>query len=468
MQLMKSITLKRIKALGIRKRVITLLLLSFLATSFFNYINAQDNDPYSRYGIGTLTPGNNVISRGMGGLAAAYSDPLSVNFVNPASYSSFKTFIEQKSKKSASGRVILDVGINFTSRTLRENSLPEKFTSTDGYFSHVQVGIPLKQNWGLSFGIRPVSRIYYKIRTRSLLTDPNTHLPIDSAINEYTGDGGAFLPTVGTGFAIKNLSFGVNVGYLFGHRDFSSKLSLFNDSTSYKQGNFETKTSYGNLFYSAGMQYKIKLNKTTSLTVGTYGNFQQKLNASEDLIRETFVRSSTGADIGLDSAYTQSGIKGKIIYPAQYGIGFTASRESGTKTAGWLVGVDFVQNKWSNYRYYGTQDSVKDNWELRIGGQLMPVPKNNYFSNVAYRAGISFGPDYLHIQNKIPQFAVTFGLGLPIANYNRQAIGQFSMLNLSFEYIKRGNNNNLLKENLLRFSAAFNLSDLWFRKRKYD
>jgi hypothetical protein len=42
------------------------------------------------------------------------------------------------------------------------------------------------------------------------------------------------------------------------------------------------------------------------------------------------------------------------------------------------------------------------------------------------------------------------------------------MLNLAFEYLKRGNNNNLLKENLFRFSVGLNLSDLWFGKRKYD
>jgi hypothetical protein len=468
MLLAKSITLKKIKALGIGHGSINLLLLSLIASVSLSRVQAQDNSPYSRYGIGTLTPSTNVVNRAMGGISAAYNDLLSVNFTNPASYSTFKLYQEARSKNTISGRVILDAGIDFSNRTLREGTQPDKFTSGDGYFSYVQVGIPLKKNWGLSFGIRPVSRIYYKINQQEVLTDPNSHLPIDSALTQFTGDGGAFLPTIGTGFAIKNLSLGVNMGYLFGRKDFSSKRGLFNDSTNYKEGNYETKTSFGSIFFSAGLQYKINLNKTTTLTLGAYGNMEQKLNASQDIIRETFVRNSSGADVTLDSVYSQKDIKGKIVYPAHYGVGITFERRQEDNLGGWLFGVDLVQNKWSNYRFYNTIDSVRDNWELHIGGQLMPAPKKNYFSNVAYRAGLVFGPDYIHVGSNMSQFGVSFGVGLPVTNYNRQAPGQFTMLNLAFEYLKRGNNNNLLKENLFRFSVGLNLSDLWFGKRKYD
>ena len=48
---------------------------------------AQENSPYSRYGIGDLVPNHNVLSRGMGGIAAGYADNFSVNFTNPAALS---------------------------------------------------------------------------------------------------------------------------------------------------------------------------------------------------------------------------------------------------------------------------------------------------------------------------------------------------------------------------------------------
>ena len=64
-----------------------------LASTLGGSLSAQDNSPYSRYGIGDLHPNSNILNRGMGGISAAYADPLSVNFVNPASYASFKTFL---------------------------------------------------------------------------------------------------------------------------------------------------------------------------------------------------------------------------------------------------------------------------------------------------------------------------------------------------------------------------------------
>jgi hypothetical protein len=47
-------------------------------------------------------------------------------------------------------------------------------------------------------------------------------------------------------------------------------------------------------------------------------------------------------------------------------------------------------------------------------------------------------------------------------------MNQSTMVNLAFEYSKRGNNDNLLKENMFRVSLGFNFTDLWFGKKKYD
>src|SRR5690349_4070091 len=86
----------------------------------FSFVNAQDNSPYSRYGLGNLFPRMNVINRGMGGISAAYSDVLSVNYNNPASYANFQVNVEPRSNEVASARVVLDAGINFSSRKLAE------------------------------------------------------------------------------------------------------------------------------------------------------------------------------------------------------------------------------------------------------------------------------------------------------------------------------------------------------------
>jgi hypothetical protein len=267
---------------------------TFLLLFSFYFSNAQDNSPYSRYGLGNAVPGTNITTRGMGSISAGYADVLSVNFNNPASYSTFQTFVEERSKKLVSGRVLLDVGVNVESRTLRVPNKPEKFTSSNALFSYVQIGMPLRKNWGLSFGLRPLSRVSYKIGQREKLFDPRTGLAIDSAFTEFSGDGGSYLPSVGTGFAIKNFSAGVNVGYLFGRKESSTRRSLFNDSVAYHNSNHRTSTSFGDVYLNGGLQYRIDFNgnksasKQTFLRLGISGNLQQDIKASQDIVRETF------------------------------------------------------------------------------------------------------------------------------------------------------------------------------------
>lgn len=451
---------------------------SVILSSIFlsNAAFSQDNSPYSRYGIGDMVPSTNVNSRSMGGISAGYNDPFSINFNNPASYGSFQAFREQTSRKMSYGRAILDVGLNIENRTLRAPNSTEKFTASNVLFSHVQLGVPLRPNWGLSFGLRPISRVSYKISSVEKIFDPNSGLPIDSAGTLNEGDGGAYMASLGTGFKIdlnkkktQSISFGINGGYLFGKKDYSTRRSILNDTVAYTSGNFETKTSFGNINFNAGMQYQVLFKeRKMSLTLGVFGNWKQNLNATQDIIRETYVYDETQGNVRLDSVSDQTGIKGKIIYPSSYTAGFVLEKYPSAKASGWLVGVDFAQNRWDEYRFYGQVDNtVKNNWQLRIGGQLAPIPKTSYFSNVRYRAGVFFGPDYIHINRELPVMGASFGLGLPLVPANRQ-IQQVTFINLGFEYSKRGNNSNLLKENLFRVSIGLSLSDLWFVKKKYD
>src|SRR5262245_27866424 len=178
MRLVKSITLR--------------ILLMTLGTQLVacGLLHAQDNSPYSRYGLGDITPSTNIVTRGMGSFSAAYADPFSVNFTNPASYSSFLAYLEERSKKYSSGRVLLDAALNFSNHTLREGSSLEKSTSSDALFSYLQVGVPLKKNWGFNFGLRQLTRIGYKVNDIERLYDPVTGQSIDSAVTQYEGDGG--------------------------------------------------------------------------------------------------------------------------------------------------------------------------------------------------------------------------------------------------------------------------------------
>src|SRR5580765_2826621 len=164
MQLVNIMMIPKHKLLGLLFFVIPLISL------------AQENSPYSRYGIGNITPSGNILNRAMGGISAGYADGptitsggtkgqalgQAINFLNPATYSNFIN-------------TTFDIGTEVASRTIKSTNPVDKFTANNAIISYIQIGIPLLNgnkkalkkdvSWGLNFGLKPVSRISYKIQT---------------------------------------------------------------------------------------------------------------------------------------------------------------------------------------------------------------------------------------------------------------------------------------------------------------
>jgi hypothetical protein len=442
-----------------RNTVFVLLLLLSGAASY-----AQSNSPYSRYGLGDVVPNTNVVNRGMGGVAVADTDFLHVNFNNPASYAYFQVGQDARTKKINSGRVILDAGINFENRTLREPNRAEKFTTSDLFFSYLQIGLPLRKNWGLAFGLRPLSHVGYKMNTVEHL---NAN---DSLLAENTGSGGVYLPSIGTGFAIKGFSVGVNLGYLFGRMETSVSKGMLSDTVFYYDALYKNETSFNHLYADAGFQFKHdfkydpKNEQHNYLIFGASGNLKQTLKATRNTTQGTFVNDPNGPLS--DTIFTKV-VKGEVVYPASYTIGFMFGTDS-KKNSNWQMGVDVVRTGWDSFRWFGQKDQVQSTTQVRAGGQFRPKASRAYASFVSYRAGFFAGQDYITAGGRLPSWGASFGMGLPIPNYNRLAITQRTVVNLSLEYSQRGNNKNVLKENNFRLSLGLNLGDLWFNKRKYD
>ena len=145
----------------------------------------------------------------MGGISAGIADPATVNFINPASYSNLVY-------------TTLDIGSQVDSRTLKSDDPQGKFTANNAIISYLQLGIPLLNgnkkavrkniSWGINFGLRPISKINYKISSSGRISN------IDSVLSLYEGNGGVNEAFLGTGVRIRNFSFGVNAGYLFGNK----------------------------------------------------------------------------------------------------------------------------------------------------------------------------------------------------------------------------------------------------------
>ena len=421
---------------------------------------SQENSPYSRYGMGDLVPKRNILNRTMGGISTGYSDFQTLNLSNPAALG----------KLSAT---IFDLGAEVDVRTLRSNISPDKFKSTNTLFSYLQVGFPLSSprmirkglGWGVSFGLKPLTRINYRINKAERLSG------IDSLNTLYEGTGGLNQVNLSTGFKIKNLSFGITGGYTFGSKDYSTKLAFINDSLVYYMSNTQKQTQITGFFAEAGLQYEIPLNNDPKnkkvLKLGISSAFKQNLDADRDDISATISFDGNGEPYDIDTVSFQNGVEGKVIIPAMHSAGFTYTDNH------WLFGADLDLANWTDYRHYGETDAVRNNWTLRVGAQYYPAkdntPSSKYWSFVKYRAGFYWGPDYIKLDVDRPSYAVSLGAGLPLTSFQQLRRGEYVTLNTGVEIGGRGNKDSQsMREGIFRFNIGISMNARWFQKIKYD
>jgi hypothetical protein len=438
-----------------------------IVSAFFIYsiASAQENSPYSRYGVGDMVPNQNIVNRGMGGISAGYSDYQSINFVNPASLGNI-------------GNTIFDLGGDIDIRNLKSNTSPQKFRSVNTLISYLQLGFPVasakmkkkERYWGVSFGLRPVTRINYKIESNSRLNG------VDSLNTLYEGSGGINQANISSGIRIKNFSIGFSTGYTFGSKDYSTQLNFISDSVAYIKSNTATKTRFGGAFLTTGMQYNIILKKgdssvkyKPSLRFGAYANLQQNLSANRDNISETIAYDGNGGFINIDTVSATNDIVGTVKLPATYGAGFTYTDRN------LLFGVDFEYTNWSAFRFYDQKDVVQNKYTIRVGAQYFPAkdntPASKYWSFVKYRTGFYYGNDYIKLEdNSRPEYGVTFGAGLPLTTLQRRSFySDVVVLNTGIEIGTRGNKQSQsLRENIVRFSVGISMNAQWFFKNKYQ
>lgn len=445
--------------------------LCFLVTGFtLLNANAQENSPFTRYGLGDFYNGSHAISRALGGLGVAYSDGTNnnvgqaINFMNPATYSNF--FM-----------VSYDLGLTIDTRNLRSENPAGKFRSNYFYPSYLGVGLPLNRlkGLGLAFGLRPLSRISYSVVNRERVAG-------DSLATIYEGSGGLNQAYVGIGKKWKNLSVGFNTGFNFGRREISTKKIFVSDSTFYYQSNSSTLTNFNGLFFNPGFQYEFSVGKKVNEQTKTTSNYMvrlggsamlaQGLSASQDQKRETYTESQAG-DITIDSVSYVDGIKGTIQMPSTYAGGITlhktASNNRGTFEM-WSIGAEYTTTQWNKYRFYNQTDQLVNSWQLKIGAQLCPDPLagRSYWSNVNYRVGAFIGKDYVDVDgNGLKHIGFSVGAGLPIKKWNNYD-RQFTVLNTALQFGKRGSGVNNITESYVQFTLGISLTDVWFQKRRYD
>lgn len=439
----------------LRNPIYLRILFFFILLHAIGFSYAQENSPYSRYGLGDLVPDRHISSRGMGGVAASYGDNQMISLNNPASLSCLTN-------------TIFDLGTEWDIHVLKSTFSTDKYKANNLVVSYVNIGLPLsgkkmlrKGNaLGLSFGLRPISRISYKIEQYGRIPG------VDSARTLYRGTGGLNQAFLGAGWKWGRLRAGLVVGYNFGNKNYSTRLSLINDSVYYYKSNSENLTTFSGLNATAGFIYEAPLGNG-SLRAGAYGTYFGDMNASRSTVNETFTYDGDAGTFGQDTITYEGGVEGKIRMPRFFGAGLSWSG------AHWMIGADFEKATWSDYSYYDRPDYVQDVWKFRFGMQYYPAaentPTSRYFQFVKYRAGFYYGPDYIRLDKNRNEFAVTAGASFPLTAFQLLRRGEFVYLNTGIEMGSRGDKESTsFRENIFRFCFGVSMTARWFQKPKYD
>ena len=196
-------------------KLVALLLFISISIDGFGQISTDNdipkrNSPYSSLGLGDPALQNYVPSLGMGGLGASFTDKFHVNLVNPASigFLNAATFEIGGFARAA----------DLTSDDFELNTFA-------GNFSYISLGFPLKNpinieldgkkpllDWRMNFSLTPFTDVGFTIQTNTPI--PETQ---DSLVSFFTGKGGTYKIAWTNAVKFKDLSVGLDLGYLFGN-----------------------------------------------------------------------------------------------------------------------------------------------------------------------------------------------------------------------------------------------------------
>ncbi len=454
------------------------------------------SNPYSRFGIGVLSPSGSVNHFAIGGITTPIIDPNAINIYNPASYANLSRTTLQLSGKGG----IQNITNGNSAETFRAGQVSEII------FGFKKQGA----RWGLTLGLVPYSTVGYNLTSPVVVNDTTL------ASYKYDGSGGINRLIVGFGRSVRlyklpkvnqsltgtarlndenrvkelrdslaivkpRLSVGANLNYLFGTLRQESRVE-FPTSRFFSTKN-TTKTTVLDFVFDAGVQYmmplkltwdKKKLKKGVYLNIGANYTLGSDLKAKNETIGEMYILSS-GRESVVDTSYVNPLQQGFVSIPARIAIGSSVvwAGQEGRTTA---LSFEYKNQDWSSFSS-SFQGSLSGSelgafTNLAIGLERTPrntEAANNIFERTTYRIGLRSTQTYLNIRDKnVTQEAVSAGLSIPILSSRSS-----SRFNFGVEFGRGGTTENgLLEEEFVNVQIGFSLTphflNPWFVQRRYD
>lgn len=376
--------------------------------------SAQAQSFYSSKGIGLVNYFVSGQSVGMGGIGLAYSDNLTVNYLNPAG--------------------LVSLPLTFISGNLTHQSIDLKRDTTSAALSNTNVTgfqfvIPIKTNViTMALGLNPYSTIEYSFAREDFLEDEIQYIEV------VEGDGGINTGTFSVAFRpFQKLQLGVTGIFYFGNLRQIWRVLFNSDEHVNTQDEVTQSFTAGNVRF--GFQYHV----LPGWTIGGVFTPSVTLDANNSVTLQGIKKFEDFPDSDLE-------------IPWSLGVG--TSVNLGKK---FLIGLDYYMQKWSESNLNGFVNDSK-----RIGAGMEYSAKgdrnSSYFKRMAYRAGFFYRDLGIEapLGQKVTEMFGTVGLGLPIK-------WSAARIDLALEAGRRGSTtNNPYQENIIRFSATVTAGEKWF------
>lgn len=480
-------------------------LTAIFTTLIISVYGQGTNSPYSAFGIGELNNTSYAAFASMGGISVSNSDSTIVNSNNPASYVFFNRH-----------QPVFQVGANGRMSWFSANGPDGEVNSTLGTFNlnQLQMGIPIKKNWGASIGVRPYSYTGYSIS--NYVYEDN--VPVQRFTNE--GEGGIRQAYLGVGFRvmdkmkdsihyyapvdssktgdsiihrkINKLSLGVNGQYYFG-----SSTRLRTVEFLYGGNGFNSKVDNSLRISSAGVELGLNYEHTFSkrhsdgrpisggtIAIGLTYSPRVQLRAYQDLFAYSYYYFGVGAEIINDTVEYVSDNQGTVTMPENYRFGLEYRIPSNNKDNSITrIGFEVNYQKWSAYsENFGSTSgdySLQDRLHIGLGYEFTPFgllrfsPQEKLFNRMSYRLGANYTITELNVNStSLSNYGMSFGLGWPLGIAEQGSVSNTTM-NFGLNVGRMGTmENNLIRETYLGMYFGISITpsprDGWFYKRKYD
>lgn len=419
-----------------KQQIITNLLFFCL---FFLHVSlpAQNriNMPYSIYGLGEIRFNHYYQNMGMAGLSQAYRSNMSINDVNPASYTAIDTT-----------SFVFDA----TMVTHFYGQKTSELTQYSDYISlgNISMGFPITRYWAVGAGIKPYSLMGYNIRDKDTLD-------LAGGVNYfYEGSGGLSQLFLGTAIQpVRGLSLGLNASYIFG--DLSHDASVVSDSAGVYITNRRLTDRANGWTLGFGLQYRLELRENRHITFGaTYGQ-QSDIKSSSF---ETLRRRMPGS-VQFDTIAHYELKDSRISLPQYLGAGFHARFNQN-----WAGGADFQWQNWENFSHAENNPGFNNSYQFAAGIHFTPTVEtySGFLYRMQYFAGFRLSQSYINHDNKnLDEFGISFGTFIPVRR-------PFSGIKLGFEYSQRGStDDHYMQESFYRINIGINIYERWFLRRRF-